>query len=97
MSPTRPFAHDETLSAIAEGLTRAELRHDVLSAARFRADLGQKLLLRGHVQAAQLHLSAARAVLSAQDQAVAASRVSAVLHQTLWMGVAPGVGLRRAA
>jgi|GEM_PF-6008584 len=97
MRSPRALSADETLDAITEGLTAAELRGDVLSAARFRAHLGEQLLLRGQVQAAQLHLSAARAILDAAGRQVDASRVSTLLHQTLWMAVAPGVGSMRMA
>lgn len=79
----------EVLTAIADGLTRAELRGDVVAAARFRADLGEQLLLRGRVDAAQLHLATARALLSAAGRTADAARVSALLHQTLWMSRGP--------
>ncbi len=90
------LAQDDSIVAITEGLTRAELRGDVLSAARFRADLGAKLMLRGQVEAAQLHLAASRAVLDAHGRVVDATRVSVLLHQKLWMAVAPGVGTKMA-
>jgi len=85
MPATRPFDDDYILSAIAEGLTQAELRGDTLNAARYRADLGAKLLLRGAVGAAQLHLMGARRVLEASGRHPDAARATALLHHTLWM------------
>lgn len=91
---TQPYAHDPLLSAIADGLTAAEHPGDVLSAARFRAHLGEKLLLRGQVVAARLHLAAARRVLEAAGRVPDAARASILLEQTLFMPDAP---LRQAA
>lgn len=91
------YSFDETLTLIADGLTRADERGDARSAARFRHDLGTQLLLRGDVAAGRLHLETARTVFRTIEQATAAARVRVVVQQAMWMTVAPGVGGGRQA